>query len=256
MLLFDGNDPEDPSSGYDDLVRSTAVDAFVVTDTFKGSPQAAYLEDGGVPFVAFGRPWTPAALHPWVDVDGAAGTSAATAHLLAQGHTRVAWIGWRKDSPIGEDRRAGWSRTMHGHGLATTGLASRVEDCVASGVEAAGVLLDEAAPTAFVCASDTLATGVLHLLHERGLRPGRDVAVTGFDDSPLAQLLPGASPPCASRWRRSRCRWSTASASSSRTARCSAPAPSSSRRSWCGAAASAEVARPGRQNRRHHRLTA
>ncbi|WZH51097.1 MAG: LacI family DNA-binding transcriptional regulator [Nocardioides alkalitolerans] len=191
VLLFDGNDPADPSSGYDDLVRSTAVDAFVVTDTFKGSPQAAYLEDGGVPFVAFGRPWTPAALHPWVDVDGAAGTSAATAHLLAQGHTRIAWIGWRKDSPIGEDRRAGWSRTMHGHGLPTTGLASRVEDCVASGVEAAGVLLDEARPTAFVCASDTLATGVLHQLHARGLRPGRDVAVTGFDDSPFAQLLPG-----------------------------------------------------------------
>ncbi|MFW6773694.1 LacI family DNA-binding transcriptional regulator [Nocardioides sp. CPCC 205120] len=191
VLLFDGDDPSDPASGYDELVRSTAVDAFVVTDTFKGNPQASYLEDSRVPFVAFGRPWTPAALHPWVDVDGAAGTAEATAHLLARGHRKVAWIGWRKESPIGEDRRAGWSRTLRGHGLSTTGLASRVEDTVRSGHEAAGVLLDEAAPTAFVCASDTLATGVLRQLHERRLVAGRDVAVVGFDDSPVAQLLPG-----------------------------------------------------------------
>ncbi|WP_052337227.1 LacI family DNA-binding transcriptional regulator [Nocardioides alkalitolerans] len=191
VLLFDGDDPTDPASGYDELVRSTAVDAFVVTDTYRGNPQAAYLEDASVPFVAFGRPWTPAALHPWVDVDGAAGTAAATSHLLDRGHERIAWIGWRKDSPIGEDRRAGWSRTLHARGLPTTGLASRVEDLVTSGREAAGVLLDEAAPTAFVCASDTLAMGVLHQLAERGLRPGHDVAVVGFDDSPVAQVVPG-----------------------------------------------------------------
>ena len=33
------------------------------------------------------------------------------------------------------------------------------------------MLLDEARPTAFVCASDTLAMGVLHTLDERGLAP-------------------------------------------------------------------------------------
>ena len=80
-------------------------------------------------------------------------------------------------------------RAMHQRGLPTTGLASRVEDTVASGSSAAAVLLDEARPTAFVCASDTLAMGVLHTLHERGLRPGDDVAVVGFDDSQTAQVV-------------------------------------------------------------------
>ncbi len=83
---------------------------------------------------------------------------------------------------------------MHARGLPTTGLASRVEDTVVSGRSAAGVLLDEARPTAFVCASDTLAMGVLHTLHERGLRAGDDVAVVGFDDSQVAQVVrPGLS---------------------------------------------------------------
>ena len=53
------------------------------------------------------------------------------------------------------------------------------------------MLLDEASPTAFVCASDTLAMGVLQTLAERGLVAGRDVAVVGFDDSQVAQVVPG-----------------------------------------------------------------
>jgi DNA-binding LacI/PurR family transcriptional regulator len=79
---------------------------------------------------------------------------------------------------------------MHEHGLPTTGLASRVEDTVQSGGEAAAVLLDESEPTAFVCASDTLAMGVLHTLWLRQLAPGKDIAVVGFDDSQVAQVYP------------------------------------------------------------------
>jgi DNA-binding LacI/PurR family transcriptional regulator len=196
VLLFSGEDGE-PISGYGELVRSTSVDAFVITDTFLGNPQAAWLAARGVPFVAFGRPWDldthsgSPGHHPWVDVDGAAGTRRATDHLLDAGHTRVAWIGWRKDSVIGEDRRSGWGDALRARGLPTSGLASRVEDCVSSGREAAAVLLDEAAPTGFVCASDTLAMGVLDTLAARGLCPGREVAVVGFDDSQVAQLTPG-----------------------------------------------------------------
>jgi DNA-binding LacI/PurR family transcriptional regulator len=196
VLLFAGADGStNPLAGYDDLLRSTAVDAFVVTDTYLGNPQAAWLEERRAPFVAFGRPWDAQqhggrARHSWVDVDGAAGTELATQHLLDKGHHRIAWIGWRKDSRIGEDRRAGWARALHGRGLPTTGLASRVEDTVASGREASAHLLDSAQPSAFVCASDTLAIGVLHTLSDRGLRAGEQVAVVGFDDSQVAQVVP------------------------------------------------------------------
>ncbi|QZY29432.1 LacI family DNA-binding transcriptional regulator [Nocardioides coralli] len=190
VLLFPG-DLEDPTAGYDALLRSTAVDAFVATDTYLGNPQAAWLEARRAPFVAFGRPWdNPDAAHPWVDVDGAAGAEIATTHLLEKGHERIAWLGWHKDQVIGEDRRAGWTRAMRSRGLSTTGLASRSEDTVNSGREASAHLLEEARPTGFVCASDTLAVGVMHTLAERGLVAGRDVAVVGFDDSQVAQTVP------------------------------------------------------------------
>lgn len=190
VLLF-APDPDDPVRGYDELVRSTAVDAFVVTETFRSNPQSTWLAEHGIPYVAFGRPWEPSIEHTWVDVDGAAGTRAATRHLVERGHTRIAWVGWHRGFPLGDDRRQGWKQEMAAHGLARTGLGARVEDTLASGREAAAVLLDEVAPTAFVCASDTLAMGVLHALADRGLVAGRDVAVVGYDDSQAAHVVPG-----------------------------------------------------------------
>ena len=130
VLLFSG-DEDDPLDGYDDLLRATAVDAFIVTDTYAGTPQAGFLQDRGAPFVAFGRPWDdPLADHAWIDVDGAAGSRIATEHLVEQGHQRIAWLGWEKTSRIGQDRRAGWEDAMRAAGLDPTGLGVRISDNV------------------------------------------------------------------------------------------------------------------------------
>ncbi len=197
LLLFSGGPgkPETTAAdlvrGYDDLLSSTAVDAFIVTDTYLGNPQTRWLSERRAPFVAFGRPWAdPDATHPWVDVDGAAGVELATAHLIERGHERIAWIGWVESSFIGQDRRSGWQRAMAAAGRSTEGLDLGVADTVTAGRDAAAALLDSAGPSAIVCASDTLAVGVLHTLAERGLHPGRDIAVVGFDDSQVAQVVP------------------------------------------------------------------
>lgn len=201
ILLFSG-DPDDPLDGYQDLLRATAVDAFIVTDTYAGTPQADLLRGLGAPFVAFGRPWDEgAADHPWVDVDGAAGARAATEHLIARGHHRIAWLGWEESSRIGEDRRAGWEAAVREDAAdrrhswtadEAAALAVRLTDNVDDARMAAHQVLEDPSVTAFACVSDTIGIGVLHALHERGLRPGRDVAVVGFDDShPARTAWPG-----------------------------------------------------------------
>jgi LacI family transcriptional regulator len=182
VLLFSG-DVDDPLDGYEELLRATEVDAFVITDTYAGTAETELLRRVGAPFVTFGRPWDdPGALHPWVDVDGARGGGLATEHLLSIGHRRVAWLGWEETSRIGEDRRSGWETVMHGAGLDTADLGARTTDNVDAARMEAHRLLDDGA-TAFACASDTLAIGALHALHERGMRPGVDAGVVGFDDS-------------------------------------------------------------------------
>lgn len=187
VLLFSGS-PDDPLDGFDDVLRSTAVDAFVLTDTYYGAHQAAWLTDHEVPFVAFGRPWDDAAAnHPWVDIAGRPGVGQGVHHLHAQGHARIAWLGWEAESRIGEDRRAGWQAAMDALGLDPVGLAARITDNVDAARMEAHRLIDAGA-TAFSCASDTIGIGVLHAISERDLRPGRDVGVVGFDDSAAAQV--------------------------------------------------------------------
>lgn len=192
VLLFSG-DPTDPLDGYDELLRSTAVDAFVITDTYAGTPEADFLKLVGAPFVTFGRPWGDDAAASevdwaWVDVDGRRGAERATEHLLGQGHQRVAWIGWEKTSRIGQDRRSGWRAALERAGVDPRGLGIRTTDNVDAARMAAHRMLDDTDITAFACVSDTIALGVLHACHERGLVPGREIGITGFDDSLAAQV--------------------------------------------------------------------
>ncbi|MGH3412401.1 MAG: LacI family DNA-binding transcriptional regulator [Marmoricola sp.] len=198
VLMFSG-DAQDPMDGYDDLLRSTAVDAFVVTDTYAGTPQAGFLQSRDAPFVAFGRPWDdgaepsdPPADWAWVDVDGAAGCRMATEHLREAGHRGIAWLGWEPTSRIGRDRRSGWAEALAATGC--EGPSLEVADSVEAARCAAHEVLDAGDATAFACASDTQAFGVLNACAERGLQPGADVGVVGFDDSLAAQVTwPGLS---------------------------------------------------------------
>ncbi|MFJ7997222.1 LacI family DNA-binding transcriptional regulator [Streptomyces sp. NPDC096310] len=173
---------------YAELLREQPVDGFVLTHTFRGDRRPDWLRGRGVPFVAFGRPWSARPAGDWVDVDGAHGTSAAVDHLVALGHRRIALLGWPKGSGVGDDRAGGWREAMRRHGLPVRGLRASAANEVGAARDAVAPLLS-AGTTAVVAVSDTLALGCYRALLESGRTPGRDVAVVGFDDSSAAGLL-------------------------------------------------------------------
>jgi LacI family transcriptional regulator len=190
LILCHAEDgPAGEIKAYRDLLKKTSIDAFVLAETHRNDDRVAALRSWGVPFASFGRSWDGDADVAWVDVDGRAGLRAATAHVAAQGHTRIGHIGWPKDSELGQDRRKGWLDACRERGL-DTDLEAAVADSLENGRQAAHRMLDAPRPaTALVCTSDTLALGVMRALHERGMRPGIDVAITGYDDSPTAALV-------------------------------------------------------------------
>ena len=59
-----------------------------------------------------------------------------------------------------------------------------------SGVEAAEALLrDGAQVTALACANDDMAAGAMFALHRAGLDIPSAISVTGFDDTPMSEII-------------------------------------------------------------------
>lgn len=185
VLLYTATDDEREIATYGDLLGTYELDAFVLVGTKYGDPRTEWLADRDVPFVTFGRPWDALDVHPWVDVDGAAGTAQATRRLLDAGHRRIAFIGWPVGSGVGDDRRAGWRDALRAAGVDPTGLHRETEDGIAEGERLMRDLLVTVAPSAVVCASDSLALGALQAI--RGVDP--PVSVIGFDDTPVAAAV-------------------------------------------------------------------
>lgn len=190
VLLFTAASDSEEIRAYSELLDDYTLDAFVLTGTHAGDKRASWLRRRRVPFVTFGRPWGGADSHPWVDVDGASGERAATDHLVAAGHRRIAFLGWPEGSGVGDDRCAGWESACREAGLPTAGLRLHMHDESREGGAACGRLLaSEDPPTAFVCVSDTIALGAWSEITARGLVPGRDAAITGFDDTTAAAVV-------------------------------------------------------------------
>jgi DNA-binding LacI/PurR family transcriptional regulator len=209
LTLYSARDDEEEIRHIDELLHVADLDGFVLTGTHAGDPRTAWLQEHAVPFAAFGRPWSRtedpfASAHPWVDIDGAAGTESATGFLLDQGHRRIGFLGWRPDEGLGDDRRAGWHRAMEAAGLGGSlpELSAVTDDDVAAGASAVDGLLAKGV-TALVCASDSLALGAFAQLRAV-LPPEQEPAVVGFDDTPVAAAvgLSSVAPPVADAARR------------------------------------------------------
>ena len=190
LLLFSSQDGEEELEAYDELLRTRSVDGFVISETNYDDPRIERLLERGAPFAVFGRTGS-SMQHGWVDVDNASGTRQATEHLLTSGRRRIAYLGWPTGSITGDERERGYREALVAAGVAVEeGLHGRGNDAVETGRAVTERWLHgEEPPDAVVAASDLLAIGVLHAAHERGLTVGRDLAVTGFDDTPTAAFL-------------------------------------------------------------------
>ncbi|GAA2344646.1 LacI family DNA-binding transcriptional regulator [Dactylosporangium salmoneum] len=186
IQLFTADDAAAEAETARTLIRAGAADGVVLYDVRAQDPRPGLLLAGRVPFVSFGRTVSGTGEYSWVDVDDETGISDAVDHLVERGHRRIGYIGWPEDFSVGVRRARGWRDAMTRHGLPTD-LDARAEDTMPAGSQAAGRLLDDPhPPTAIVAATDTIAVGIHHEATTRGLRPGADLAIVGFDDTPTA----------------------------------------------------------------------
>jgi len=184
LLLFTQTQ-SDRVQPYAELLRNGGADGFVLSDIEYGDSRVAYLSERNIPFACFGRVKDPTV--QWVDVDGAAGIRSAVDHVYAQGHEKLAFVGWPEGSLAGDDRLAGFTETTRSLELRSDAVVRVINDFDAGRKILSGLMADWD-PTAIICVSDTIALGVMAGLRDIGAVPGHDIVVTGFDDIPAASL--------------------------------------------------------------------
>jgi DNA-binding LacI/PurR family transcriptional regulator len=163
------------------------VDGALLVSLHGDDPIPAALAASGVPVVFVGRPPAGAEVS-YVDVDNRQGGRRATHHLFESGRDRVATIAGPTDMAVGIDRLEGYREAVRASGREVdTSLVECGDFTYESGASAMERLLDRAPDLDGVfAASDLMAAGAMGVLLARGRRVPEDVALVGFDDSPIA----------------------------------------------------------------------
>lgn len=137
---------------------------------------------------------TPAmeAEHPsaYLVADDAHGAMLMIEHLVALGHTRIAYIGAR-DRASSVRRLSGYRQALRQAGLVLDESLVVITGEGANDGElgAFRLLTREARPTALFCYDDMTALGALRAARALQLRTPSDVSIVGFDDIPIAAYL-------------------------------------------------------------------
>jgi LacI family transcriptional regulator len=189
-LLVSTRSPDTPEeqAAYQHMVEGRLVDGLLVVRTRVSDRRIAYLAAIGFPFVTFGRSDLDVDF-PYLDEDGFRGFELVTQHLIDLGHRRLAFIAAPQGLMFGIHRRAGLEATLQRGGLSLPPEYCIVGDLTQGGGFAAMSHLCDlpTPPTAVIACNDLMALGAISAAQKRGLVVGRDVAITGFDDIPLAE---------------------------------------------------------------------
>ncbi len=124
------------------------------------------------------------------------GARKATAHLIAVGHSRVAFVGGVSSMLVRDERLAGYRLALEDAGLSLDpSLVIETRTNYSGGGAAVPQLLNVPDPaTAALCFNDVVAIGLTRALMAAGVSVGVDFDVVGFDDIEEAKhTLPALS---------------------------------------------------------------
>jgi LacI family transcriptional regulator len=193
--------------GYDLLIRSVDVherrpaerirglarksDGLILHDQVLDAEQLARLARH-VPVVTLAGAAAPATAN--VRGDNAGGMRELTEHLLRDhGYRSLAYLGGYADSPDNIERYQAIATAVARIPSATlaSGPDWRGYYFASGGAKVIHRLLaaDAPLPEVIICANDQTALGVMAALREHGIHVPGQVAVTGFDDLPMARHL-------------------------------------------------------------------
>lgn len=174
-----------------EMMLNRRVDGMVFGDAELDGEFLETFARRDVPFVLVSRRSPP---HPSITCDDYAGGRLVAEHFLDLGHERVGVLAGRPGTSTGHDRTAGFVDRY-----AEAGLALDPSAVVPTTYDAPGgrwgmqrLLERSPCPSAVFAVNDFTAIGAMGLSRDYHLTVGRDIALAGYNDTPLAAELPVA----------------------------------------------------------------
>jgi LacI family transcriptional regulator len=167
-----------------DKAFNNIVDGVLIVSPYLGEADVKKMADERLPFVLMNHRVEDPRLD-YVDCDNEAAAVMVVDHLVGLGRKKIAVINGDVDTSCNaRDRWTGFKKGLEKHGLTlpdsyvTQGVFS-----IESGETCADKLLNLSdPPDAVFAANDAMAMGMMNVMKKRGLNPGKEVALVGFDD--------------------------------------------------------------------------
>ena len=186
ILVLTGSSDEDPERERDLVETFTArrADGLIVVPTGRADDALDAARRQDTPLVVVDRMVRLDGVDT-VTVDNFEGTAAAAARLRDLGHRRVAYFGDLATIWTAGERFKGFSSVFPD--MPGTLILRELHSAEAAEQAARAVLALPEPPTAFVSGQNLITIGIRRVLQDSGLE--RRIALAGFDDFPLADLL-------------------------------------------------------------------
>lgn len=168
-------------------IENKRADGLIIIGQGRNDARLDMLATSGAPFIVWGAE-VPEHDYPTVGSDNQAGAFDATNLLIQSGHRRIAFLGDVRHPEV-EHRCAGYRQALSAANIqADETLIIPSDFSRSDGYEKTDkILLGEGRDfDAIFAVSDNIALGAMKRLTEAGKRLPEDVAIVGFDDSPLA----------------------------------------------------------------------
>ena len=193
VLLFASEQPGSTNGhphSYVRRARHHRVDGVVLMGVDRRDPEVEKLLASGMPLIGVDLE-VVGDRASYVSSDNVGGARLAVRHLHSLGHRRIATITGDQSTRPGADRLLGYRAELQTLGLsAPRGYEQAGDFYSESGEEAMRALLAlPEPPTAVFAAADMMAIAAIRVAQAAGLRVPQDVAIVGFDDIDIAQLL-------------------------------------------------------------------
>ncbi len=193
-LLTHNVDPsvENHQSKIMALASQSRCDALILTPPFSDDSELIEeLRTSGVVFVLISAGPTTRGLAPSVGIDDKMAGYDLGEYLYDQGHRLFGYVGGPREHRSAALRLEGLCEALNSSNRADASVSVLEGNFTfRSGTDLATEFIQaNGRPSVIVCANDDMAAGALFAAHRLGLNVPADIAITGFDDTPVSQIV-------------------------------------------------------------------